>query len=155
MTLSDKNLSAEDIKNAEEELSLKLPEPYKFFLLQNNGGVPEKCAIDFQAKKLRLQGDDIKFFFSIGGRVTNDIKYKNKPMNNLLPQGLIYIANTHSSNFIILSTREDSYGQIFYKDHEFEDQTPFDPINNKLPESIVKIADDFDEFIAKLYDPDE
>lgn len=155
MTLSEKNITVEDVNNAEEKLALKLPELYKLFLLQNNGGVPEKYAIDFQAKKLRLQGDDIKIFFSIGGKVTNDITFKNKPINNSLPQGLIYIANTHSSNFIILSTREDSYGQVFYKDHEFEDKSPFDPINNQLPESIVKIADDFDEFIAKLYDPDE
>ena len=89
MTLSEKNISVEDVNNAEEKLALKLPELYKLFLLQNNGGVPEKYAIDFQAKKLRLQGDDIKIFFSIGGKVTNDITFKNKPINNSLPQGLI------------------------------------------------------------------
>lgn len=144
-----------DIEKFEANLSIRLPHTYKNFLCLNNGGEPIQCAVDFKENIIASNGDYIASFYELTQDVTYGLEPNMKHHGEKLPKGLIYIANSPAGNFYLLSTREDSYGQIFYKDHEFEDQTPFDPINNQLPESIVKIADDFDEFIAKLYDPDE
>ncbi len=155
MTLSEKTLTAKDIKEAEAKLNLIFPTSYKNFLLKFNGGSPEECAVDFDGNKLKIQGDDIKCFFNIGGKKTYDVVHKSLSKDFILPDGVIFIASTHTSNFFLLSLRSDSYGEIFYKDHEFEDTSPFIPKESVLPESIVKVANSFEEFIASLYDPDE
>lgn len=155
MILSEKKLLVKNIEEAETKLHLNLPNVYKTFLLKYNGGSPEECAIDFDGNKLKIKGDDIKYFFSLGGKKTNDIVFKSLSNDFSIPDGLIFLANTHLSNFFLLSLRNDSYGEVFYKDHEVEDTLPFTPTKKILPESIVKVSDSFDEFIANLYDPDE
>lgn len=155
MTSPEQKLLSQDILKAEKSLNLKFPNSYKEFLLKYNGGTPDECAIDFDAAKLKVQGEDIKYFYSIGGKKTNDVVHKSLSKDYTLPDGVIFLANTHSSNFFLLSLRDDSYGQLFYKDHEFEDTIPFEPNKNILPESMVKVADSFDEFISMLYDPDD
>jgi len=155
MTLSEKKLQIQDIKEAESRLDLHFPNSYITFILKHNGGVPNECAIDFDGEKLKTQGDDIKYFYNIGGKKTKDLVYKSLSNDYLIPSGMIFLANTHSSNFFLLSLRKDSYGFIYYKDHEFEDTIPFDPSNGVLPESIVKVSNSFEEFISNVYDPDE
>jgi len=155
MAFSGKKLFSKDIDEAEAQLKLVFPESYRNFLLKYNGGSPEECAFDFNGDKLKVQGDDIKYFFNLGGKKTNDVVHKSLSKDFIVPEGVILIANTHTSNFFLLSLREDSYGQIFYKDHEFEDTLQFDPQNNVFPESIVKVSDSFEGFISNLYDPDD
>ena len=148
-------LSSKDLETAENELGYALPEEYKYFLLKYNGGVPVESYINFEADKLNLPGDEIKKFYGLGVKPTNDIVHKMKGIGYNLPEGLIFIANTHGGNFFLLSLRDDSFGQIFYKDHEFEDKSSFDPSDNILPESIVKISNSFDDFLVRLYEDDE
>lgn len=148
-------LSEADVNEAEEKLGLSLPQTYKAFLLRHNGGKPEPASIDFEGEKLKLPGDEIKKFYGVGGRPTDDLIHKTKALGDSLPTGLVIIANTHGGNFFLISTRSDSYGQIFYKDHEYEDSLPFEPEEGRLPESIVFVAKDFDDFLSRLYEPDE
>ena len=148
-------LSSKDLETAENELGYALPEAYKYFLLKYNGGVPVESYIDFEADKLKLPGDEVKKFYGLGVKSANDIVHKMKEIGYNLPEGLVLIANTHGGNFFLLSLRDDSFGQVFYKDHEFEDKSPFDPSNNILPESIVKISNSFDDFLVRLYEGDE
>ena len=148
-------LKNEDILGIESYLNVKVPQDYKAFLLRFNGGIPEESCIDFNGEKLNIPGEDIKFFFNIGKKVTNTLKHKMDSIGDNLPAKIIYIANTHGGNFFLLSLRDDSYGSVYYKDHEYEDTLDFDPLNNLFPESIVKVADNFDEFLSRLYDPDD
>ncbi|MBZ9560089.1 SMI1/KNR4 family protein [Halomonas coralii] len=149
MTATGKKLRPEDLSRAEDELGHALPEAYKSFLLKYNGGVPLESYIDFEAEKLKLPGDEIKKFYGLNAKPANDILHKMKEIGCNLPAGLIFIANTHGGNFFLLSLREDSYGEVFYKDHELEDKSPFDPENGTLPESTAKVSRAFREPLNK------
>lgn len=155
MNATGDKLNSRDLEGAENELGYALPKAYKDFLLKYNGGVPVESYIDFEAEKLKLPGDEVKKFYGLGVKPVNDIVHKMKEIGYNLPKGFIFIANTHGGNFFLLSLRDDSFGQVFYKDHEFEDKSPFDPSNNILPESIVKISNSFDDFLVRLYEDDE
>jgi hypothetical protein len=138
----------------EEKLAAKLPSAYREFLLRSNGGRPVECCIDFDAPKLRCEGDTVNFFFEISEGSTYDIEHMMESFGSHIPQGMIFIGTSPGGNYFLLSLRPHSYGQVFYKDHDFEDFLEFDEAINQLPESIVKIAATFDEFLERLYDPD-
>lgn len=148
-------LSSQDIHKAESTLGVVFCSGYRDFLLKFNGGVPAESYIDFNSEKLNLPGDEIKRFHGLRRKATNDLRHKMETIGDYLPEGVIYIANTHVGNFFLLSLRDDSYGKIFYKDHDFEDNSPFDPNNGSLPESIDIVANTFDDFLASLCDADE
>ncbi|NTS77882.1 SMI1/KNR4 family protein [Catenovulum sp. SM1970] len=155
ITQSKRMLCEKDISDAQNELNLIFPEQYTRFLLVSNGGVPKQCAIDFNGVDIKVNGDDVKLLFSIQGKKSRDLvlRYLNKDIH--IPTGLIVIAQSELGNYFLLSARQDCYGVIFYKDHEIEDTLAFEPEQNLYPESIVKISDDFEEFLQSLYQPDE
>lgn len=148
-------LNGSDILNLETELTYSLPNSYKDFLLNTNGGVPVESYIDFNENNLKVPGDEIKRFYGVGGKASTDLLHKMESIGDNLPKGMIFIANTHGGNFFLISLREDSYGEVFYKDHEYEDKLPFDKKNNPLPESMVLVAENFSNFLGGLYNPDE
>jgi cell wall assembly regulator SMI1 len=138
----------------EKLLNAKLPPSYRAFLLKTNGGEPLECGIDFAAPKLKRKGDTVSYFFEVSDDPTYGIAPMMEDFGSDIPPGMIFIGNSPGGNYFLLSLRPGSYGQVFYKDHDFEDKTPFDEAKGLLPESIVKIADSFEEFQARLYDPD-
>lgn len=77
---------------------------------------------------------------------------KLKLLETIFLRGL-YIEYTHSSNFFLLSLRDDSFGSIYYKDHEQEDFSDFDV--DDLPESIIKVSDSFHDFLSRLYEVED
>lgn len=155
MNATGHKLSQKDLERVENELGYALPEPYRKFLLKHNGGEPTESYIDFKAEKLKLPGDAVNVFYGLGVKPCDDIIHKMKVIGYQLPEGLIFVADTPGGNYFLLSLRDDSYGEVFYKDHEFEDNSSFDPNNKILPESIVKVSNNFDDFLACLYDGDE
>ncbi|WP_447895917.1 SMI1/KNR4 family protein [Vreelandella sp. GE22] len=150
-----KELSQKALEEAESELGYVFSEPYRKFLLKYNGGEPTESCIDFNGEKLKLLGDMVNVFYGLDVKPCDDIIHKMKLIGYQLPEGLIFIADTSGGNYFLLSLRDDSYGEVFYKDHEFEDSSSFDPKNKILPESIVKVSNNFDDFLACLYDGDE
>jgi SMI1 / KNR4 family (SUKH-1) len=143
-----------ELSALEKQLNAKLPQSYRTFLLKTNGGEPRECGIDFSAPKLRRKGDTVNYFFEVSDDPTYGIAPMRQEFGSDIPLGLVGIGISPGGNYFFISLRPKSYGQIFYKDHDFEDSTEFDEVTNQLPESIVKIADSFDEFQASLYDPD-
>jgi cell wall assembly regulator SMI1 len=138
----------------EKQLNAKLPLTYRAFLLKTNGGEPRERGVDFAAPKLRTTGDTIGRFSEVSDNPTYGIAALKRTFGSNVPEGFVCIADSPGGNHFFISLRPKSYGQIFYKDHDFEDFTKFDEVTNQLPESIVKIADSFDEFLAGLYDVD-
>lgn len=147
--------SIEAIRSLENSLNAALPESFVNFLLLYNGGRPKERAINFDSAKVGNGGDYIKRFYEISDNAAQDIAHKIKSIGDSIPTGCIFIASTPGGNYYLLSLRNDSFGKIYYKDHEYEDHTAFDPKNGLLPESIVFVSESFDDFIARLYDPDE
>jgi len=155
MKKTGESLTKTDLLSIEKQIGYSLPAVYEEFLLQYNGGIPDESYIDFKAQKIDVASDEIKRFYGFGGKATNDLIHKLNSIGDILPEGMIFIASTHGGNFFLLSLRQDSYGEVFYKDHEYEDETPFNPESDLFPESIVKVANSFDEFLSRLYEFDE
>jgi SMI1 / KNR4 family (SUKH-1) len=144
--------SEAEIRLLEAKLGAKLPTAYRDFMLKHNGGSPRETQIDFVAPKLRLNGGTLNNFFCIGG--PNGIEAELTTRGDLIPSGMIFIGRSPGGDYFLMSLRPQSYGQVFYKDHEFEDHTEFDEQTGAMPESTVKIADSFEDFVAKLFDGD-
>jgi len=144
-----------DIESLEHKLKVVFPESYKNFLIKFNGGEPIERAINFNTSEKKQKGDYIDFFYEVSNDVSYGI-YKNMENHGFkLPEKIIFIGSSPAGNYFLLSLREDSYGNIYYKNHEVEDSTVFSPQNDRLPESMLKVAEDFDSFLSYLYDPDE
>lgn len=140
-------ISDEYLSEIQQIANASLPDSYIKFLKENNGGRPEEKMIDFDGGKLRIKGAEINFFFGQRKILSTDLLHNANARKNIFPDGLIGIANTAGGNYFLLSLRPESYGQVFYKDHDFEHSIP-------LPESIIKVANSFEEFLNRLYDPD-
>lgn len=57
-----------------------------------------------------------------------------------LPDGLVPIADAEGGNLVCVSVRSADFGTVWFWDHE----------RNLVEESVVKIASDFDAFVADL-----
>lgn len=143
------------ISEAEQALGAELPSDYKSFVLKNNGGVPIEMAVDFETpNKLNKPGDYCDRFFDVSDKAPYGIVYSARKQKSVLPDGVIRIGASPAGDYYLLSLRPDSYGSVFYKDHNVEDQRPFDAAGD-LPESMIKLSDSFAGFLAMLYDPDD
>jgi len=142
-----------DLDSFEHELGGRLPESYRSFLLECNGGVPERQALRFSGEKLAIQGATLNYLLGLGGNAENAAKTYSI-LKYDLPQGLVPIANTPGGNYFLLSVRSDaSQGKIYYYDHEYEydeDEDVFDEEAAEYPPCLVKVAESFDEFSLRL-----
>ncbi|MDV2078215.1 SMI1/KNR4 family protein [Marinobacter xestospongiae] len=152
---SGEKIDISDLNKLEKSLGLVLPDDYKNFLLVFNGGIPVESHVDFEANSLKLPGEEIKRFYGVGVNPTNDIEHKLRTIGGYIPEGFLYIANTHGGNFFLISTISYLYGHVFYKDHEIEDFNEHNPKNGNLPESIIDIAPSFGDFLKMLYKHEE
>jgi hypothetical protein len=156
LTINDsgKQLTQEDISALNKRLSLQIPDDYKVFLLKNNGGEPKEYAIKFNENQLEIGGEELGYFYGLETKTENILDALDN-LQHFLPENLIPIADTPGGNLFLLSVNKDTYGNVFYKDHEIEDSFEFSDSNKKLPESMLLVANSFSDFLTKLYDPDE
>lgn len=62
---SEASLSKEQIEKVEQSLGIKLPEPYKAFLLKHNGGGPRPSGFFYRREGEDLQEGIISWFLAI------------------------------------------------------------------------------------------
>lgn len=151
---SGKKLTQGDIFILNKKLSLQIPDDYKKFLLKHNGGEPKEYAIKFNENKFRIGGEELGYFYGLETETENILDALDN-LQHVLPKNLIPIADTPGGNFFLLSVNKGTYGNVFYKNHEIEDSFEFSDSKEKLPESMLLVANSFGEFLEKLYDPDE
>jgi len=115
-TNSGEKLTVEAIEKFESKHDLKLTDLFVQFLLETNGGNPEK-------KTFRIsdsQGDGIlSRFYSIGDTRNSLSKYIDI-LEGRIPNDFIPIANDPSGNIICLGMQNEYYENIFFWDHEQE-----------------------------------
>ncbi|MCE3200953.1 SMI1/KNR4 family protein [Paenibacillus sonchi] len=139
-------LSMEQIEKFESKHGISLPDQYKGFLQEFNGGrpVPKMFKISDE------QGPDIvRLFFGIGdmyGNLDENIKiYEDR-----LPIGFVPIGNDPGGNVICIGTDEEFAGKIYFWDHEEEPEDPDDMSN------VYLLANSFSDFLEQMYEnPDE
>lgn len=136
----------EKIQYFESRMGLKFPSDYFEFLKKNNGGFPQKKVFLIN----ETQGEDsLSVFFGID--LTNNyisINYLYENYEDRFPKGVIPIGEDPGGNYICINLNEESYGKIYFYDHEVENEDE----NGKLTwNNLYLIADSFTEFLEKLH----
>ena len=142
ITRKGRKISEEVIRNFERIIGSKLPEDYRKFLAEYNGGEPE-------ANEFDIPDDDnssgINEFLNI-----NEIKKEKEILGKRLVPSAWPIAHAECGNLVCIIVGEKE-GKIYFWDHEFEAD------ENELPswKNMFLLAPNFSEFwnSLKKFDP--
>jgi len=119
---------SERISYYEDKFSITLPEQYKRFLLKYNGGYTPETK--FKSGKL---SSDVRGYYGLG-----DVKLSVDALSlgEWIEHSLFPIAYDSFGNYITIGISNDSYGKVFFQDHELGGRTDL-------------ICDEFNTFIEK------
>ncbi len=141
MTGSATKASIEDIQNFEAKVGAKLPEDYKEFLLQYNGGSPR------QPNEVTSHSSaSVRSFLGFNSESVRDLNKVTESYTGRIPKSTIPIAADESGNLIVMSLEEVRFGSVYFWDHELEVE---DEVLERSP-NITPLANTFSEFFKKL-----
>ncbi len=133
--------SDEKLSSLMKDIGVDLLEPYRDFLLEQNGGVPVNGIFYYGDG-----GSSGVIFFGVDtGENYNDLKWNYEVYKDRIPKGFFPIGNDPGGNLICIDVKGDQ--SVYFWDHEREEQPP-------SRSNIYKIADSFEGFLA-LLKPDE
>lgn len=125
------------IEEIERKIGARLPESYRRFLRQFNGGVPSPDVIEVDG----LPGNptDVQVLFGIDGAIeSNNLLWHKDAFSNRLPARLLPIACDSGGNLFCLSLADKNFGAVVYVDFE-----PTDPAQ-------YAVASNFDLFLSRI-----
>lgn len=127
-----------ELAGVERKLKLQLPETYRRFLLEYNGGIPSPDIIDVQG--LPGSPTDLQVLFGIDREVeSSDLALNYSLFKKRLPNlRLLPIGCDSGGNLFCMDVRGDIVGQIFYCDV------------NSSAARLYEVAPSFDDFLGKL-----
>ena len=138
-----KPITSEDIEQTEAKLGIPIPEPYRTFLLNNNGGRPEPDGLDIDG----LSGDEtaVRSFFAVkDADEINTIDYnldllrEGYPHKNVLP-----IAVDISNGIFSLDLEEGKgFPVVYFEWGGAWGNKPYEPLH---------VAADFNAFLSMLH----
>lgn len=145
-------LKTEDLLKYEKQLNLKFPEDYKLFMIEHNGGYPEKnIAFDFiDVLDNKSNSSDVNCFLIFYDEKNKELDdtirvYTTILDNGYVRKGYFPIAQDSGGNIICMCLNDDNYGKIYFVYHELEE-----PETGYL--LMTNIANSFTDFISNLYE---
>lgn len=146
LTDSGVNVEESAVIALEQFLKFRLPDDYRQFLLDANGGRPEPNAFPLQDNPNDTFGL-IERFFSLGNDDSDHDLIDNLAVfQNRVPSDLLPIAFDPGGNIICLGVSGEKKGGIYFWDHNDESMPGEEPDYH----NIYFIAPSFDEFILNL-----
>lgn len=131
----------------ERQLGVVLPENYKLFLLNHNGGRPKPNFFLIHGFERNPFGS-IHYFFGIDDDVkSSDVGWNYKTYYGRMPRELLPIAGDGSGNVICLSIKGANKEFIYYWDHDAETSAP-------TYDNLYLISDSFDNFLSGIHHMD-
>jgi hypothetical protein len=140
------SLSSRTLLEFERKHSLRLPEDYRRFLLEHNGGDPHPTnTIDFEESG-RSTSSDVQFIYGIhGGEYWASLEWHLECYEGRIIEDGLPIAGDSFGNQYVLVTRGERAGQVYFWDHERETDPPGYA-------NMSYVAASFTEFTEKLYE---
>ena len=139
-------LSLEEIMEWERN-NIPIPEPYKAFLLQYNGGhTGDKNT--FKVKKMRGEFGFDEFFGIHEGLRGLDYIQTTYTKRNRFPKHYFAIASDVSGNLILMGQNEKKFGKIYFWYHEgevSENEKPWE-------KNIYELAKNLEGFLNSLHE---
>lgn len=135
-------VSEKEIKKLEKRLKITLPDDYRDFLTQHNGGCPADGLLVFPVEGIEEQ-PALDMLFGIGRGDDLSIKDWCDEFKCDLLDDMIIIGHAIETGMLLLVNQEDWKGIYFWDDAlDYEQSTE--------EECIYKVADSFEEFMSIL-----
>ena len=138
-------ISESDIQALEGQLGARLPDSYRTFLLEHNGGKPSS---DIFFISEREGTDSLRFLFGMADHEYYSLTDQIRGFSNWIPANFIPIGCDDFGNVICLSIKGEDVGKVYFWDQEYSVDEEGKPDNL----NITLIGDSFSEFIDGLYD---
>lgn len=135
----DEKVTINDIKEFEKEFNLSLPESYKTFLLENNGGNAEPDFYYLSDEKCV----GISSFYTLEEIKSDLTDFSLKFTSNIVP-----IAIDGGGNIICISASGEDKGKLYL----WWAENCADEDEEATYDNLSLIADNFDEFINNFVD---
>lgn len=133
-----------EVSKLEDALGTHLPGDYRDFLSKYNGGYPEPNVS--QTGPPGVVGVHVFYGILDGERVGEDLLYQRNLLVDRVPANILPIGADDFGNKICLSLRPESYGSIFFWDHELE----ADEGEPATFENMIRVGGSFYDFLQGL-----
>lgn len=135
----------ESIEELEKTLGFLIPDDYKDFLGEYNGGTSKVRYSKFFVKELN-QEIPLDVLYGISVKRTFDLSECYEEFEEDMLQNSLIIGDDPGSGLIVLITDPENHG-VYYWDHSFHFP------QSSEEENTYKIADSFTDFINELKKP--
>jgi hypothetical protein len=140
-----RTLSEAEVVALEQRIGHHLPESYRRFLLQNNGGRPALDMDTIDIEHLPGSPTDIQVFFGIDDPVEScTIDWNLRMFENRISNQLLPIACDSFGNRFCIALSNSDYGSVVYCD--------FSPTFGPHVGTAIyyRVAPDFDSFLERI-----
>lgn len=140
-------LTQESLNSFERELGTSLPDPYRRFLLQTNGGRPPAAKPTVNVAGLPESPTDVHFFFGLGDPVKScELRWNQETLRERIPNNRLAIASDSFGNVFCISLAGADRGAMSYWDlQSVYGDLAADP-------KCYPVALDFDAFLNQLHE---
>ncbi|SFB72464.1 SMI1-KNR4 cell-wall [Flexibacter flexilis DSM 6793] len=143
MSLQGDPLSVNDIEKAEEQLGRQIPDEYKAFLLQFNGGHPEPC--NFVRPMHDTAIDSVSLFYGLFLKYSYNLIGIYNEYAMRMPTEFLPIASVGGCQ-ICICTDGENIGKLYFWDSDEENPDEEQPCYD----NIYLLSDSFTAFINSL-----
>ena len=124
------------------------PKAFVDYLQMYNDGELELNCVEFQENAV-----NIRYFYGISSEEYGDIRVNYQSYKERLPQACVPIAEDDFGNQICISLNSDTYGKIYFWDHELMDLDEDKKTIFKVDDMFF-IANSFEELCSKIQPTD-
>lgn len=138
-------LAEDSLQAVEQKYACQLPDDYRRFLLENNGGFPSPdCVIFTEAG--HETASDVFCFFAIGDeRAWASLEWNYETFSGRLPKDTLPVGRDSCGNLWLLSVAGETAGSVFFWDHGSYDTFDETDLGN-----WPRVAASFQEFRESL-----
>ena len=143
MDIEDSNrngfLKIEALERFEKSLGCSLPEDYRSFLIEHNGGTPSKYLVCWpgSSEPSEVWNDSLGLH---DGPTYSRLDFVFEGIKEYLPNGVIPFASDPGGNYFCIGVAGEYAGKVYFWDHERSDDD----------ENISLLSESFAEFAAGL-----
>lgn len=134
----------EKFKNFCNKYQLKFPQEFVEYLKQYNDAELEPNYLDFGANAC-----GIRYFYGTSGHAYCDIEWNYEIYKTRMPEKCIPIADEDCGNQICMSLAEDTYGKIYFWEHETMDTDDREECQLGF-DDMYELASSFSDLLDKL-----
>jgi SMI1 / KNR4 family (SUKH-1) len=144
LTEQNESTSDERISQFEAVAEISLPQPYRSFLLDANGGRPNRSLFPIEGLENNPFGS-VHFFFGLDDKLeSDDLEKMFVWFASSIPIGVVCIARTDCADYICLDLRDGKEAVVFW------DHRHFWGAGEWREEDLYPVATSFDEFLGLL-----